>query len=859
MKNTLKFIGNIFKKKMMKRLLWIIILLGVSGMFLANNKVVADPQIEASKTTNKTEEDKFKNMSEVNEVFTYISNAVYALLWPVLFITWTALDNRLVYWSFLHLDASLWALWNIMKNFANFALWFLVLFAIVRNIFTWPFGGKTWEKRWPISIIKKTLIAGVLIQASWFLVAAVVDLSTILTYSIWWLPITVSQNNPQQKDQPILWVKAVINTKWPGWNNKMSLQYYNTYWDVNISPCYTTNKIYGLTWTYIVWRKQIRVNAEQKFISSYCTLWWWPYHYKENEDYLNFSASNEEYTIGLQEYFEQSPHDPGHYLWLLDECKIIPVDSSKLSESCIWYWFLTKDDAFFKNASENNKIKYTLTNILEKSKWFVGPFITIYSSLLNFSDLAEPASWSSIVWDFLDLIIKLFFAFVLFIPLLVLAIVLVIRIWLLRLIIAASPVLVLLAVFKQELNIKWGGEGIMAYFDWAQIVKLVFAPVFIVFAISMSMIFLSALNNRVDKHSWLSDEQFEKLLITKNENSFSFLWLMEIELDMERINKWMDMLSWFITMFFATWIMRFFLFFAIRMTKIWDKIWKWFQESTQNLVKNLPIIPIGWSGVGIKAAKEWLDKLWSVVPDRLNRQQTDHLKKRFPWLYPGVADASRGFDKIRKPELEQILADIRSIWINETFEKHKPTLSSAEIATKDWLLRAYNDYVLKNMDKIETIVAKPDETISSDGIATYNVENLLIDTVEEYLNSDKWKDLAEKAIWKNIITYDGVRVVVNIWNVLEPKYKLLTEQEYDKKYLFDVTDSNGNFVEEKLRQIIEDQIKDDKQPDEMNESDRNKKRQDRINTDLEAHKKYAKERLESSPKKKEPNEPGGQK
>jgi|ADurb_Oil_03_Slu_FD_contig_31_3126401_length_396_multi_3_in_0_out_0_1 hypothetical protein len=41
------------------------------------------------------------------------------------------------------------------------------------------------------------------------------------------------------------------------------------------------------------------------------------------------------------------------------------------------------------------------------------------------------------------------------------------------------------------------------------------------------------------------------------------------------------------------------------------------------------------------------------------------------------------------------------------------------------------------MDKIETIVAKPEETISSDGIATYNVENLLIDTVEEYLNSDK--------------------------------------------------------------------------------------------------------------------------
>ena len=140
-----------------------------------------------------------------------------------------------------------------------------------------------------------------LIQASWFLVLAVVDLSTIL---IFYLMITYYcvQNNPQQKDQPTL-VKAVINTKWPGWNNKMSLQYYNTYWDVNISPCYTTNKIYGLTWTYIVWRKQIRVNAEQKFISSYCTLWWWPYHYRRKWRLLNFSASNEEYTIGLQGIF----------------------------------------------------------------------------------------------------------------------------------------------------------------------------------------------------------------------------------------------------------------------------------------------------------------------------------------------------------------------------------------------------------------------------------------------------------------------------------------------------------------------------------------------------------------------------
>ena len=206
------------------------------------------------------------------------------------------------------------------ENFANFALWFLVLFAIVRNIFTWPFGGKSWEKRWPISIIKKTLIAGVLIQASRFLVAAVIDISTVLTYSIWWLPMTVMQSNPQQSDQPILGIKAVIHTKWSGWNNKMSLQHYNTYWDLNIAPCYTTKKVPGLTWTYIVWRNQILVTAEQKFLSGYCTLWWWPYRYLENPDYEEFLTwNNEVYIAGLKEFFQSSEHKIQHIIknWLV--------------------------------------------------------------------------------------------------------------------------------------------------------------------------------------------------------------------------------------------------------------------------------------------------------------------------------------------------------------------------------------------------------------------------------------------------------------------------------------------------------------------------------------------------------------
>jgi len=96
------------------------------------------------------------------------------------------MTNDILYGSFLNLDASLWTLRNIIKNFANFALGFLVLYAIVKNVF-FAFWGE--DKAWsPLSVIRKTLIAGVLIQMSWFLMWALVDLSTIMTSAIWSFP-----------------------------------------------------------------------------------------------------------------------------------------------------------------------------------------------------------------------------------------------------------------------------------------------------------------------------------------------------------------------------------------------------------------------------------------------------------------------------------------------------------------------------------------------------------------------------------------------------------------------------------------------------------------------------------------------
>lgn len=164
-----KLIAHITSKKWIR----VIIMFLIVWWFFASSVYAADAEI-----------------SKVSNIAYYMQLLLSMLSWVWIILANLAgklMTNDILYWAFLHLDASLWTLWNIMKNFANFALWFMVLYAIVQNIFSGPFGKDAWERS-PINTIKKTLIAGVLIQSSWFLMWAVVDLSTIMTSAIWSFP-----------------------------------------------------------------------------------------------------------------------------------------------------------------------------------------------------------------------------------------------------------------------------------------------------------------------------------------------------------------------------------------------------------------------------------------------------------------------------------------------------------------------------------------------------------------------------------------------------------------------------------------------------------------------------------------------
>jgi len=97
------------------------------------------------------------------------------------------MSNDMIYGNRLHLDAYLWQMRNISKNFANFGILWFLLYEIANTIM-----GK---KSNFATVIKNSVIAGIAIQMSWFLVWSIVDVSTIATTAVGSFPASFLSNS----------------------------------------------------------------------------------------------------------------------------------------------------------------------------------------------------------------------------------------------------------------------------------------------------------------------------------------------------------------------------------------------------------------------------------------------------------------------------------------------------------------------------------------------------------------------------------------------------------------------------------------------------------------------------------------
>lgn len=131
---------------------------------------------------------------QLEDLWMGLNYIVSVLSWSwILFakLAWTFLTNKWVYGWILWWDVLLWRFWNVVKNIANFGLWFYFVYEIFKGFIDF--------KRQITDNLKKKilwlLVAWVWIQASWFLTAVVVDVSTITLSAAGAFPEQVISDN----------------------------------------------------------------------------------------------------------------------------------------------------------------------------------------------------------------------------------------------------------------------------------------------------------------------------------------------------------------------------------------------------------------------------------------------------------------------------------------------------------------------------------------------------------------------------------------------------------------------------------------------------------------------------------------
>ncbi len=651
---------KIIKANLIKKALWVLVIVWCSGIFLNGHVGIAE-QTHAQTLTNAisagsvwsitnttTTSNSSINTMSLWQILDMVLKIIYLLLWPLLVLAGLALDNTLVYASIFHLDAPLWKFWNMMKNFANFTLWFMVLFAIIKSILT---NGDTWsikDEKSPLGIIKITLIAWILIQASWFIVAALIDISTIATYAVWGLPLSVLKNT-ELGTQKILSVNSAIDfNKFDVLSAKgegFKVWYSTTYKDktITISPCRIANGYSGATQkSYIIGRQfgDPEYNNTEKLKPDYIwynvcvingtqlVLW--------EEDNLMTSIQKDqplwppEPWASATDYRTKDGYK--HYLDILVATSW-RVNKPYVQQYAVnigsWKWEIgfVQWNKFFEETTS-----MTISDLITKSKGFVWSLVTMYSSLLNFAQLTDTnvTTIGETSWVFL---IKSLVAIALFFPLLALAVVLIARIWVLRLYIVASPFIIIKASFKNFIKM----DKLDEYLDIKNVMGLIFAPVVTVAALSISLIFMTALVNGFTSSS--SHEEVSEAMgiqsiqaIQPGNDAISVHNVTQLEFSKLPRGEWLDRFSWLMVNFFAIWLMRMIFFAAIKANAIGKKVWQWIQDFWQNVFQSLPILPIpGQDGkrVGIGSAASVLTK----VPDNyITNIQNDQKQQVRDWI-----------------------------------------------------------------------------------------------------------------------------------------------------------------------------------------------------------------------------------
>ena len=556
----------------------------------------------------------FQNRATVwLEDLSFLERGCYVLLYPILILAWALVNNSWVYAEVFQFDAVLWKLWNIVRNLANYALWLIFVFKIFQYLIDE-------KKAWKLfDIIKSSLIAWIGIQASWFLLAVLIDISNVLTYSVGWLPIHIL-GTQDLWDETNFWNPYVFQTAISyDLEDPDSLYFYLsntssgwTAWNNYIAECETFSfDDEGKAEELIVAPKIIYYSDWKNYYptkQNMCHVWddvFYLWGFTEGIEWQSCSDKNTcknaqiKYNESVDNAIEKlKQKNKGWIMWDITAWNILQVKNAHLTWSDIWHRYPGETPWLDVNGEKTwrERNMRRMHDILEGDDGYVWVFSALYSSLLNAGNVFRAHD----TWIYVSLLSKILsfcHTLAVGIPLIAMLLVFVMRIGIIWMAIILSPAIILLSVFKvgneSMLNKLCKNNKVLKYLTIENLIWIIFSPAVICFAVSISTVLVRIINTVTAEH-------------IMTEKTSVLWWLIELNLGWLRVDLWKLICS-------VIWvaISWFLIRSAIRASELWksDLIsWqngdKWLKALVWSALWSIPIVPIPKVG-------GWIDFVWT--------------------------------------------------------------------------------------------------------------------------------------------------------------------------------------------------------------------------------------------------------
>lgn len=458
---------------------------------------------------------------EIN-VFTWILEFLSFITWPLIYIASKALTNDFIYWSIFWVDKYFYSIRNIVRTFSNFILVFLILSWIFYYLIKK-------DKVQPSNLLKNVIIVSILINLSWFIIWALLDISTILTISLSSLTFKLASNNT---------------------NHNILLPYFVLY------PWSEQN----LSWTTKFWF----YTDKKGNVYSQCPLDWWIFSWWIHKQ--NVLASSWFVKISSDKCVVNISWKPLVY-------NINNLD---------WKTY----DAVFKIQPESVEWYTYNVNDLVKKDFFLWPLEYLYFNIFNFW-------WISDIWTqdnkniAMIILIKTILVISLLIPLFVFALIMIVRAFYLWIIILFSPLIFIFWVFKIKIFKNFDKYTI------SSVLSLIFLPVIAVFSLSIGIIFfdlitLSSKSNslwQINKCDWINwiNYEFNIWLNQKVNICIKEAW---------NYSFTFDIIWWFFKILLGIIILRNTVFFSLKTSKLISYFVDPLEQFSKWLLKAAPIVPM---------------------------------------------------------------------------------------------------------------------------------------------------------------------------------------------------------------------------------------------------------------------------